>query len=75
MYNDWCTNHIEAVMTKKKKSGMKARRYEYNETYQKQYIRRYVFKLNMKHDAQLIELLEKMDNRSEWFKQRLLQEL
>ncbi|MDD6663252.1 MAG: hypothetical protein PUE44_02475 [Bulleidia sp.] len=62
-------------MTKKKKSGMKARRYEYNKTYQKQYIRRYVFKLNMKHDAQLIELLEKMDNRSEWFKQRLLQEL
>lgn len=75
MYNDWCTNHMEVVMTKKKKSGMKARRYEYNETYQKQYIRRYVFKLNMKHDAQLIELLEKMDNRSEWFKQRLLQEL
>lgn len=75
MYNDWYTNHMEAVMTKKKKSGMKARRYEYNETYQKQYIRRYVFKLNMKHDAQLIELLEKMDNRSEWFKQRLLQEL
>ena len=57
MYNDWCTNQMEAVMTKKKKSGMKARRYEYNETYQKQYIRRYVFKLNMKHDAQLIELL------------------
>ena len=75
MYNDWSTNQMEAVMTKKKKSGMKARRYEYNETYQKQYIRRYVFKLNMKHDAQLIELLEKMDNRSEWFKQRLLQEL
>ena len=75
MYNDWYTNQMEAVMTKKKKSGMKARRYEYNETYQKQYIRRYVFKLNMKHDAQLIELLEKMDNRSEWFKQRLLQEL
>lgn len=75
MYNDWCTNQMEDVMTKKKKSGMKARRYEYNETYQKQYIRRYVFKLNMKHDAQLIELLEKMDNRSEWFKQRLLQEL
>ena len=75
MYNDWCTNQLEAVMTQKKKSGMKARRYEYNETYQKQYIRRYVFKLNMKHDAQLIELLEKMDNRSEWFKQRLLQEL
>ena len=75
MYNDWCTNQMEAGMTKKKKSGMKARRYEYNETYQKQYIRRYVFKLNMKHDAQLIELLEKMDNRSEWFKQRLLQEL
>ena len=62
-------------MTKKKKSGTKARRYEYNETYQKQYVRRYVFKLNTKHDAQLIELLEKMDNRSEWFKQRLLQEL
>ena len=75
MYNDWCTNHMEDVMTKKKKSGMKARRYEYNETYQKQYIRRYVFKLNTKHDAQLIERLEKMDNRSEWFRQKLMQEL
>ncbi len=62
-------------MPQKKKSGTKARRYKYNDTYQKQYIRRYVFKLNTKHDAQLIELLEKMDNRSEWFKQKLAQEL
>ena len=62
-------------MPQKKKSGTKARRYEYNDTYQKQYIRRYVFKLNTKHDAQLIERLEKMDNRSEWFRQKLMQEL
>ena len=62
-------------MPQKKKSGTKARRYESNDTYQKQYIRRYVFKLNTKHDAQLIELLDKIDNRSEWFKQKLAQEL
>ena len=62
-------------MPNRKKSGAKARRYEYNDTYQKQYIRRYVFKLNTKHDAQVIERLEKMDNRSEWFRQKLMQEL
>lgn len=62
-------------MTERKKSGTKSGRYTYNDEYQKKYIRRYVFKLNTKHDAELIALLENMDNRSEWFKTRLEEEL
>lgn len=61
-------------MKTKKKSDTLARRYEYNDEYQKKYIKRYVFKLNTKHDAALIQLLESMDNRSEWFRNQLLQE-
>ena len=62
-------------MSTNKKSDMTARRYRYNDDYQKKYIRRYVFKLNTKHDAELIRLLESMENRSEWFKNQLQQEL
>lgn len=62
-------------MSTNKKSDMTARRYRYNDDYQKKYIRRYVFKLNTKHDAELIRLLENMENRSEWFKNQLQQEL
>lgn len=62
-------------MNTNKKSDMTARRYRYNDDYQKKYIRRYVFKLNTKHDAELIRLLENMENRSEWFKNQLQQEL
>ena len=51
-------------MSTNKKSDMTARRYRYNDDYQKKYIRRYVFKLNTKHDAELIRLLENMENRS-----------
>ena len=63
------------TMSTNKKSDMTARRYRYNDDYQKKYIRRYVFKLNTKHDAELIRLLENMENRSEWFKNQLQQEL
>lgn len=62
-------------MKAKKKSDTLARRYNYNDKYQKKYIKRYVFKLNIKHDAELIQLLENMDNRSEWFRNQLLQEV
>lgn len=62
-------------MSTNKKSDMTTRRYRYNDDYQKKYIRRYVFKLNTKHDAELIRLLENMENRSEWFKNQLQQEL
>lgn len=62
-------------MSTNKKSDMTARCYRYNDDYQKKYIRRYVFKLNTKHDAELIRLLENMENRSEWFKNQLQQEL
>lgn len=65
---------MEERMTKRKKSDTLARREAYNEAYQKKYIRRFVFKLNTKHDAELISLLENMDNRSEWFKEKLKQE-
>ena len=62
-------------MSTQKKYDMTARHYRYNDDYQKKYIRRYVFKLNTKHDAELIRLLENMENRSEWFKNQLQQEL
>lgn len=61
-------------MPKTKKTSSRKRRYEYNENYQKKYVRRYVFKLNTRHDQELIEKLEKMDNRTEWFKDKLRQE-
>ncbi|MGM9940713.1 MAG: hypothetical protein ACI32N_01830 [Bulleidia sp.] len=61
-------------MPKRKKSDSIARREAYNEAYQKKYIRRFVFKLNIKYDRDLISLLENMDNRSEWFREKLKQE-
>lgn len=61
-------------MPGKKKTSSRKRRYEYNENYQKKYVKRYVFKLNTRHDQELIEKLEKMDNRTEWFKDKLRQE-
>ncbi|MBQ9047921.1 MAG: hypothetical protein IJ120_08465 [Solobacterium sp.] len=47
----------------------------YNRAYQAKYVNRYVFKLNTKHDQELIRMLEKMDNRSAWFKEMLRKEL
>lgn len=51
------------------------KREAYNRTYQKQYVNRYVFKLNSKHDSELIEALEQLPNRSAWFKEILRKEL
>lgn len=62
-------------MKEKKKSDTLNRRYKYNEDYQKKYVKRYVFKLNTRHDADLIQLLENMENRSEWFKNQLVKEM
>ncbi|MDD6258699.1 MAG: hypothetical protein PUA69_05535 [Erysipelotrichaceae bacterium] len=50
------------------------KRMQYNRDYQKKYVKRYVFKLNTRHDSELIQLLESMDNRSEWFKKKLNEE-
>ncbi len=50
------------------------KRMQYNMDYQKKYVKRYVFKLNTKHDSDLIRILESMDNRSEWFKKKLVEE-
>lgn len=61
-------------MSRPEKASSVKRRYAYNESYQKQYVKRYVFKLNTRHDRQLIEKLEKMENRTEWFKEKLRQE-
>lgn len=58
-------------MGRKRLSTTKRHRAEYNQDYQKSYVKRYVFKLNTKHDAELIAELEKMENRSSWFKQQL----
>jgi antirestriction protein len=58
-------------MGRKRKSTTRSHRYAYNDEYQKEYVRRYVFKLNTKHDQDLIKALESMDNRSQWFKQQL----
>lgn len=44
---------------------------DYNADYQKTYVKRYVFKLNTKHDQELIEQLDKMQNRNSWFKKQL----
>ena len=44
---------------------------DYNADYQKAYVKRYVFKLNTKHDQELIEQLEKIQNRNSWFKKQL----
>ncbi len=51
------------------------KREQYNRSYQKQYVNRYVFKLNSKHDQELIDMLEKIPNRSAWFKDMLRREL
>lgn len=51
------------------------KRMQYNRDYQKKYVKRYVFKLNTRHDSELIQLLESMDNRSEWFKKKLNEEV
>lgn len=56
------------------KSERKTKRYAYNQDYQKKYVKRYVFKLNTIHDQELIQKLEQMENRSEWFKEKLRQE-
>lgn len=50
------------------------KRMQYNMDYQKKYVKRYVFKLNTKHDSDLIRILENMDNRTEWFKKKLQEE-
>ena len=47
------------------------KREQYNRSYQKQFVNRYVFKLNTRHDSKLIEYLEQMQNRSAWFKAKL----
>lgn len=52
-----------------------SKREMYNRAYQAKYVNRYVFKLNTKHDQELIRMLEKMDNRSAWFKEMLRKEL
>lgn len=61
-------------MSDRKNISARKRRYAYNENYQKKYVKRYVFKLNMRHDQDLIQKLEKMENRTEWFKEKLRQE-
>jgi hypothetical protein len=58
-------------MGRRKLCTTKQHRSEYNADYQKAYVKRYVFKLNTKHDRELIACLEKMQNRSSWFKKQL----
>jgi hypothetical protein len=58
-------------MGRKKLSTTKKHRMDYNADYQKAYVKRYVFKLNTKHDQELIEQLEKIDNKNSWFKKQL----
>ncbi len=62
-------------MGRKKLSTTKKHRADYNADYQKAYVKRYVFKLNTKHDRELIQYLEKMQNRSSWFKKQLEEEI
>lgn len=62
-------------MGRKKLSTTKKHRADYNTDYQKAYVKRYVFKLNTKHDRELIQYLEKMQNRSSWFKKQLEEEI
>ena len=59
------------VMGRKKLATTKQHRMDYNSDYQKAYVKRYVFKLNTKHDQELIEQLEKIQNRNSWFKKQL----
>ncbi len=58
-------------MGRKKLATTKQHRMDYNSDYQKAYVKRYVFKLNTKHDQELIEQLEKIQNRNSWFKKQL----
>lgn len=62
-------------MGRKKLSTTKSHRSAYNADYQKAYVKRYVFKLNTKHDRELIRCLEQMENRSSWFKKQLEENL
>lgn len=62
-------------MGRKKLSTTKKHRAAYNADYQKAYVKRYVFKLNTRHDRELIQYLEKMENRSSWFKKQLEEEI
>ncbi len=58
-------------MSQKLSKRAKKKRADYNLDYQKKYVKRYVFKLNTRHDQELIEILEQMDNRTAWFKSKL----
>lgn len=58
-------------MGRRKLSTTKQHRIDYNADYQKAYVKRYVFKLNTKHDQELIAELEKIQNRNSWFKKQL----
>lgn len=58
-------------MSQKLSKRAKKKRADYNLDYQKKYVKRYVFKLNTRHDRELIEALEQMDNRTAWFKSKL----
>jgi len=59
------------VMAQKLSKRARKKRADYNLDYQKKYVKRYVFKLNTRHDRELIEILEQMDNRTAWFKSKL----
>lgn len=61
-------------MAQKLSKTAKRHRSNYNNDYQKQYVRRYVFKLNSKHDQELIEILEHKGNKNAWFKECLKEE-
>ena len=51
-------------MSQKLSKRARKKRADYNLDYQKKYVKRYVFKLNTRHDRELIERLEQMDNRT-----------
>ena len=61
-------------MTQKLSKAALKHRAAYNDAYQKQYIRRYVFKLNSRHDQELIKLLDQKENKNAWFKEMLKEE-
>ncbi len=61
-------------MGRKKRPDTRQKRMKYNESYQKQFVKRYVFKLNVRHAQELITAIESMDNRTAWFKERLQEE-
>jgi hypothetical protein len=46
----------EKIMGRKKLSTTKQHRADYNADYQKAYVKRYVFKLNTKHDRELMHV-------------------